>query len=138
MSTIITEYRNAVSYAADNSRMDVEINHPELGLVPYMMDASVTEPSVDHAALRALMDTDFTPYVAPTQAEIDAETAKSVRNERNRRLTSEVDPIVTNPLRWADLTTEKQNEWTTYRTDLLNVPQQAGFPNTITWPTKPE
>jgi hypothetical protein len=94
--------------------------------------------TIDNTALRSLIGTDFTPYVAPTQAEIDAETAQSVRNERNRRLTSEVDPIVTNPLRWADLTAEKQTEWSTYRTDLLNVPQQSGFPNTVTWPTKPE
>ena len=138
MSTIITEYRNAVSYAADNSRMDVEINHPELGWVPYMMDASVTEPSVDHAALRALIDTDFTPYVAPTQAELDAELALELRALRDYKLVTEVDPLVNNPLRWADLTEAKQTEWTTYRTALLNVPQQAGFPNTVTWPTKPE
>jgi hypothetical protein len=61
-----------------------------------------------------------------------------VRGMRDFKLRDEVDPIVTNPLRWADLTTAKQNEWTQYRTDLLNVPQQAGFPNTINWPTKPE
>jgi hypothetical protein len=29
-------------------------------------------------------------------------------------------------------------EMTTYRQALRDVPQQAGFPNTITWPTKPE
>ena len=61
-----------------------------------------------------------------------------VRGMRDFKLRDEVDPIVTNPLRWADLTTAKQNEWAQYRTDLLNVPQQAGFPNTINWPTKPE
>lgn len=65
-------------------------------------------------------------------------TAEGERAERDKRLSEEVDPIVSNPLRWADLTEAKQTEWTTYRTDLLNVPQQAGFPNTITWPTKPE
>ena len=27
--------------------------------------------------------------------------------------------------------------WTTYRTALRNVPAQGGFPNSITWPTKP-
>jgi len=118
--------------------MDVEINHPELGWIPYTMDASVTEPSFDHTALRSLIGSDFSPYVAPTQEEIDAETAQVVRRERDHRLSSEVDPIVSNSLRWADLTTEKQNEWTQYRTYLLNVPQQAGFPNTINWPTKPE
>ena len=29
-------------------------------------------------------------------------------------------------------------EMTTYRQALRDVPQQAGFPSTITWPTKPE
>jgi len=27
--------------------------------------------------------------------------------------------------------------WATYRTALRNVPQQAGFPGTVTWPTAP-
>ena len=59
------------------------------------------------------------------------------REQRDEKLLYESDPIVTNPLRWAELTEAKQAEWTQYRTDLLNLPAQAGFPNTITWPTKP-
>lgn len=118
--------------------MDVEINHPTYGWIPYTLDTSDTDNTVNNTDLLSLIGTDFTPYVAPTQAELDAETAQEMRWERDRRLVKEVDPIVTNPLRWADLTAEKQTEWSTYRTDLLNVPQQAGFPNTITWPTKPE
>ena len=59
------------------------------------------------------------------------------RLERNGKLVSEIDPITSNNLRWAEFTTEKQAEWTQYRTDLLNVPQQSGFPTTINWPTKP-
>ena len=58
------------------------------------------------------------------------------RMERDGKLVSEVDPIASNNLRWAELTSEKQAEWKQYRTDLLNVPQQADFP-TVTWPTKP-
>ena len=30
------------------------------------------------------------------------------------------------------------NEWTTYRVALRDVPSQSDFPNTVTWPTKPE
>ena len=134
----ITEYRNAKSLDANSDRMDVEVNHPEHGWIPYTMDASVTNPSIDHSALRSLIGSDFEPYVPPTQAELDAQQSALVRGERNRLLNSQVDPIVSNPLRWADLSTEKQNEWAQYRTDLLNVPQQSGFPNTISWPTKPE
>jgi hypothetical protein len=60
-----------------------------------------------------------------------------IREQRNEKLLQEVDPLVTNPLRWAELTEDKQAEWTQYRTDLLNIPEQAGFPDNITWPTKP-
>jgi len=31
-----------------------------------------------------------------------------------------------------------QSAWATYRSLLRGVPQQAGFPTDITWPTKPE
>ena len=84
-----------------------------------------------------LIGSNFTAYVPPTQAELDAATAASVRATRDNRLVTEVDPIVSNALRWADLTSDQQAAWTQYRTDLLAISQQAGFPNTITWPTKP-
>lgn len=67
-----------------------------------------------------------------------ASQSLDARIERDKILRAVVDPVVTNPLRWADLTTEKQAEWAAYRTALLNVPDQAGFPTDITWPTKPE
>jgi len=60
-----------------------------------------------------------------------------VRAERDDILTNRVDPLVSNPLRWASMTTEQQNAWSQYRTDLLNVPQQSGFPSSVTWPTQP-
>tara|TARA_X000001382_G_scaffold97090_1_gene71468 strand:+ start:1846 stop:2145 length:300 start_codon:yes stop_codon:yes gene_type:complete len=59
------------------------------------------------------------------------------RSHRDFLLTTEVDPIVTNPLRWDALSTDKQNEWKTYRQALLDVPAQSGFPTSVTWPTKP-
>jgi len=61
-----------------------------------------------------------------------------VRAERDAILQRVVDPIVSNTLRWNDLTTEKQNEWTAYRTALLNISDQEGFPTNVTWPTQPE
>jgi len=138
MSITITEVRNAASLQADNLLMDVEINHPKFGWIPYTLDPADTDTTIDNDAVMALIGTDFTAYVPPTQAELDAAAAAGVRAERDNRLVAEVDPIVSNALRWADLTAAKQAEWTQYRTDLLNVPDQAGFPHDITWPTKPE
>lgn len=137
MSITITEVRNAQSLQSDNLRMDVEINHPTYGWIPYTVDPADTDATVDNAAILALVGDDFGAYVAPTQAELDAALAVEVREERDRLL-SDMDVVVSNPLRWADLSSDKQNEWTAYRLDLLDVPQQSGFPNTVTWPTQPE
>jgi hypothetical protein len=31
-----------------------------------------------------------------------------------------------------------QAAWATYRQSLRDIPQQAGFPSNVTWPSKPE
>jgi len=137
VTATITQVRKAQSLNSDNTRMDVEINHPTYGWIPYTLDPSDTDTTVDNNAVMSLIGTDFTSYVAPTQAELDAVTALQVRSDRDYKLLTEVDPLVSNPLRWAELTSNKQTEWSQYRTDLLNLPQQSGFPNAITWPVKP-
>ena len=137
MTIASTEVRNAASLQSDNLRMDVEMKRPGHGWITYTVDPADTDTTIDNDAVMALVGTTFTAYVPPTQEELDAQAAAQVRGERDQRLISEVDPIVTNPLRWADLTAAEQAEWTQYRTDLLNITDQAGFPNTVTWPTKP-
>lgn len=67
-----------------------------------------------------------------------AGVAESMRSQRDNTLAAVVDPLVSNPLRWSGLTATKQAEWAQYRIDLLNVPDQDGFPENINWPTKPE
>lgn len=60
----------------------------------------------------------------------DAEQAKNIRSDRDRRL-SECD--------WtqvADAPVDKA-AWATYRQALRDVPAQAGFPYDINWPEKP-
>jgi len=138
MNITITEVRNAASLQADNQRMDVEINHPDYGWIPYTLNPWDTDQTINNSAILALIGSTFKEYVAPTQSELDAVTATSIRRERDNILVTVVDSLVSNPLRWAGLTSEKQTEWENYRTNLLGVPQQSGFPNSITWPTKPE
>jgi len=55
--------------------------------------------------------------------------AVSVREERDAKL-AETDWMAS-----SDLT--MSSEWVSYRSSLRDVPSQAGFPSTITWPTKP-
>jgi hypothetical protein len=77
--------------------------------------------------------------------------AKELRSTRDVILTSEVDPIVSNPLRWASMTEDKQQEWADYRQALLDLPetQSSAYQSfseehgslvwvNLTLPTKPE
>lgn len=138
MSIKITEYRNAVSFAADNSRIDVEINHPEHGWIPYSLNAFDTDMTINNDDLLALIGSDFTPYTAPTQEELDEKQAAKMRNERWSLLSTWVDPVVSNPLMWGDLSPEQQNKIATYRRTLLDMPNQEGWPWDVVWPDPPE
>lgn len=131
----ITEVRNAQSLNADNTAFDVEINHPEFGWIPYALDPADTDNTVDNSVLLGLIGSDYAAYVAPTQAELDAEAGAMVRSQRDYILSTEVDPIVANPLRWADLSATEQLAMATYRTALLDITEQAGFPHNVVWPT---
>lgn len=51
------------------------------------------------------------------------------RNERDYLLTTVVDPVVTNPLRWEELSEDKQSKYRAYRKYLLAIPQQEEFPD---------
>ena len=77
-------------------------------------------------------------YDPRTPEEILEYDAGEVRRERYGKLKLKFDPIATNPFRWNDLTPEKQQEWMDYRTLLLNLPDQDGFPYNVTWPTTPD
>ena len=134
----ITEVRNAQSLNSENTAFQVEINHPEFGWIPYGLMPDDTDMTVDNSVLLELIGSDYAVYVAPTQAELDAELSANIRGERDQRLVEEVDPIAGNALRWAALTSANREAWSDYRQALLDLPTQAGFPNTITWPAKPE
>ena len=72
-----------------------------------------------------------------TQEEIDAhargkaaQAPAEVRTERDVKLhASDWTQVADAPV--------DQASWATYRQALRDVPAQAGFPNTITWPTEP-
>ena len=134
----ITEVRNARSMNETNTVIDVEINHPEHGWIPYLLTDYDECTHVNNDEVMSLIGTNFEAYVPLTQEELDLLAAGEVRRERHVRLTTEVDPLTTNALRWSQLTTEQQNAWAAYRTALLDITDQAGFPHSVTWPTKPE
>ncbi|MDC3300578.1 phage tail assembly chaperone [bacterium] len=65
------------------------------------------------------------------------QTEELVRSKRDKLLVEQVDVVAGNALRWTSLSSEEQALWSAYRTSLLNLPQQEGFPNSVVWPPKP-
>jgi hypothetical protein len=130
-------YRNA-KYI-DSTRVDCEINHRTYGWIPYTLDPRDTDMTVDNVSLLASMikNKDVAAYVPPTKEELNVKAAASIRDKRDFLLSSEVDKTVSNPLRWADMSEEKQAEWAAYRRALLDITDQGTFPTSVTWPTKP-
>lgn len=78
------------------------------------------------------------PFSEEEIANYNANLPSVVRNQRDFLLSTEVDAIAGNALRWNALTTEQQQVWSDYRQALLDIPQQAGFPHEVVWPAKPE
>jgi len=60
---------------------------------------------------------------------------EAVRGLRDTLLKEKIDTF--NPIRYATLTTEQQQELATYRQALLDVPAQAGYPANVVWPVPP-
>jgi len=131
-------YRNARYINNNNGWIDCEINHPDHGWIPYTLDPADTDMTVNNDDLLAAMAAkgDVAPYAPPTQVELDATLSKKLRRERDNLL-ARVDTIAGNTLRWASLSADKQTAWGVYRQALLDVPQQAGFPNDVAWPVAP-
>tara|TARA_R100000773_G_C4221176_1_gene120142 strand:+ start:6261 stop:6677 length:417 start_codon:yes stop_codon:yes gene_type:complete len=135
----IKQYKNA-KIVNENGDIDCEIKHPVHGWIPFTVNLNDNGSDIDVKKLSDSINLngDAQAYKAPTDDEINKQKAQQVRDARNYILTFEVDPIVSNPLRWADMTESKQDEWKKYRQDLLDITKQAKFPKVVTFPKKPE
>lgn len=77
----------------------------------------------------------ITPRPPQPEPQPTIEQQETMIRRQRTVLLSEVDKI--NPVWFASLTAQQQQELVAYRQALLDVPQQAGFPQSVTWPTKP-
>jgi hypothetical protein len=66
----------------------------------------------------------------------NAELGSNVRAQRDSLLyASDIHALAD---RWESMTTQQQQAWAQYRQALRDVPEQAGFPQTVVWPTPPQ
>jgi len=78
------------------------------------------------------------PHIVGGKIQSDVIECVNVLLKRDYFLETEVDPIISVPAQWDALTSDKQALWTNYKNDLNAIkPMCAGWPSSITWPTKP-
>lgn len=75
--------------------------------------------------VKVLSDAEFATI---KQSEVDG-----IRRRRDYLLKTNVDSI--NPIRWESMSDAQKDAIRTYRQALLEVPQQANIPLSVTWPT---
>ena len=78
-------------------------------------------------------ETEWEAREAAWNARADERKAAEVREERDSLLVAS-DWVVTKAI---DTSTNIPVSWKNYRQGLRNITNQEGFPNDITWPTKP-
>lgn len=63
-------------------------------------------------------------------------TDEEIRYRRNLYLEKSDSYVL--PDRWEEYTPTQKQAWKDYRQALRDIPQQAGYPTTLTWPTAPD
>ena len=116
-------------------------------------DIAETGQWVYQQIIEGNIDGEITDWVPPPPPSVE-EVCNKIRAIRDDKLKYEVDPIVSNPLRWNILTEARQQAWIDYRSALLDLPQNPEFPwydtvvvtdpsgsivdiSNVPWPIKP-
>ena len=76
------------------------------------------------------------PFTAEEEAEWDAWEA-SANDRKGEDVRRERDLLLKETDWMASTDVTLSDAWRTYRQALRDVPAQSGFPNDVTWPTKP-
>lgn len=127
-------YRNAQYSKSDNSILDMEIEHPKHGWIPFTLDPNDQGGEYD---AQEMWDTvtagTVAAYVGPS---LDVKKAE-VRFLRDQKLTkcdwTQMPDLVTSNA----MTSTKQAEWATYRQELRDLPSTISDWDNVTWPSEP-
>lgn len=71
----------------------------------------------------------FNGVIYTSVEELNQAKGEEVRAVRNQYLETYVDPVVSNPLRWADMSAEEQQQYSDYRQYLLHITEAPEFPD---------
>lgn len=116
------------------NKIDCEINHEIYGWIPFTASENDTEQHGRGIYTQLIAAGGIAAYAPPTSEQLAIE----VKEQRDSELTWFDSVCYRNQFYWSSLTQSQQTERLTFRTLLLGVPEQSGFPTSITWPIRPK
>jgi hypothetical protein len=152
--TEITNLRNVQRFPDGAFLLLIDLKTPTdpLESVEYVArdgDVAGTGQWIYQQIVEGNFEGEITDWVPPPPLTVE-EVSEMIRQSRNGTLTSVVDPVVSNPLRWNEMSETEQQAWTDYRRALLDLPQDPDFPwytevmsagyvdlTVVPWPTRP-
>lgn len=133
-SVKIFSVRNC-KYITPEGDVDLEINHPEYGWIPYTLALADPCNYINNDELMALALEKGIEPLDPVEWE---EKQAAIQRMNRHLLLSQVDDVARNPLRWDKLSIERKEEINDYREALLDITKQDTFPEFVEWPEAPE
>ena len=126
------DFKNPVWADKAHTAIDVIMKHPAYGWIPYTCTAEMDTEEGRELWEQLQSDTasiaEYVPPVIP-----DDVLAAEARSKRDKLLADTDYLLMTD----YPISADKLAEVKTYRQALRDIPKQAGFPRTITWPDKP-
>lgn len=121
------ESRNYKWADAEHTMLDCEIEHPDFGWIPY------TTGENDNGIGKEIWDNRDNLEIAEYEGLSDEILATQIRAQRDSLLNQ------TDYLMMSDYPIESDRlaKVKIYRQALRDIPEQSGFPRSITWPDKP-
>ena len=118
------------------STIDLEYEHPTYGWIPFTASETDVEDTGRELYKKAIAG-DFGKIKPYTEPKIPTEVLISIVKKQRDTLLSESD--------WTDTLSAKNrlgdklyDKWQDYRQKLRDVTKQAGYPDKVEWPNKPE
>ena len=112
---------------AEHTMLDCEIEHPTFGWIPY------TTSENDHGLGKEIWGNRDNLDIAEYEGLSDEILANQIRAQRDSLL-EQTDYLMMSDYPISD---DRLAKVKIYRQALRDVPEQSGFPRTITWPKKP-
>lgn len=115
------------------------VHFVDLGVVDFVAssnDCEVHSKEIFYKAKSGVFGP-IAPYIPPViPAPSSEDLARNIRRQRDSLLV-EIDKIVLNPFRFAELSDHDKAELAQYRKQLLDITKQDNFPHSVTWPALP-